>query len=136
MHPSERGLPVTTLTADLIGVIFNAAVTICVGVMVAKLTGMVSRSESRRTDDLAASFEREQAMEAGMLAILRRELVDSYRRYVVEKHPMSVERSEEITACYEAYHRLGGNGTGEKMYQAICKVNPMVDGVTDYGDDI
>lgn len=124
----------STPTADLIGVIFNAAVTICVGVMVAKLTGMVSRSESRHNEDLLASLERERAMEAGMLAILRRELVDSYRRYVVEKHPMSVERSEEITACYEAYHRLGGNGTGEKMYKAICQVNPMVDGVTEQDD--
>lgn len=117
--------------ADFIGVIFNAAVTITVGVMVAKLTNSVNRSEKIRTKNTADALEREKAMEAGMLAILRRELVDSYRRYVVEQHPMSIERSEEITACYEAYSRLGGNGTGNKMYAAISKVQPMVDGILD-----
>lgn len=65
---------------------------------------------------------RDAALYDGMKAILRRELVDDFETYVVEAHPLSLERKTEVDECYAAYKALGGNGTGAQMYAKICDV--------------
>lgn len=65
---------------------------------------------------------RDAALYDGMKAILRRELVDDFEEYVVEAHPLSLERKREVDECYAAYKALGGNGTGAQMYAKICDV--------------
>lgn len=66
------------------------------------------------------------AFERGMKASLRRDLVDSYERYVQEGQVLTIERKHEIVDAYEAYSALGGNGTGKQMYEAICDVEVTV----------
>lgn len=69
---------------------------------------------------------RDAALYSGMKALLRKELMNDFETYVVNKRPLSVERKREIDECYEAYSALGGNGTGKQMYEKLCNVKVQV----------
>ena len=69
---------------------------------------------------------RDAALYDGMKALLRRQLVDDFERYVVDGVSMSIERKQEITDCYAAYHALGGNGVGAEMYDKLKNVKVQV----------
>lgn len=62
------------------------------------------------------------AMEQGMRALLRQQLIDYHRRYDVANGglvPMSVK--EQASAIHEAYHSIGGNGTGTQLWHEILE---------------
>lgn len=86
-----------------------------IGIGVAAACGYLGAQVKRLSARDAALYE-------GMKAVLRRELVDDFEAYVVEGHPMSIERKREVDECYHAYRELGGNGTGAQMYEKICDV--------------
>lgn len=67
--------------------------------------------------------ERDRAIEDGVRAILRRELMDDFEEYVQGGRPITMERRREIDECYAAYSALGGNGTGRTAYERICAVH-------------
>ena len=68
-------------------------------------------------------MRREQAaLKSGVTCILRSELVDMHRRYVVEGRPCPVTEKERAEETYNAYHGLGGNGVGTKMWVDIRDV--------------
>lgn len=64
----------------------------------------------------------DRAMHAGMKAIMRRELKIIYEKHVVRERPIGVDEKDEATEIYTAYHDLGGNGTGTKLYEAIMEL--------------
>lgn len=66
---------------------------------------------------------RDKAIEEGVRAILRRELMDDFERYVKGGEVLSMERRREIDECYAAYKALGGNGTGQAAYERICALH-------------
>lgn len=70
--------------------------------------------------------KRDAALYEGMKAVLRKEIVDDYDRYVIQGNPMSLERKREIDECYAAYAALGGNGTGKTLYEQLDKIQPYV----------
>lgn len=74
------------------------------------------------TAQTARLKRRDAALHEGMKAVLRKELVDDFERYVVNGHALSIERKREIDECFAAYQALGGNGTGLQMYEKICDV--------------
>lgn len=61
----------------------------------------------------------DKAMEQGMRAIMRKQIVDAYDYYHNQDHRLTVERKSEIDEMYAAYHALGGNGTITHMYNEI-----------------
>ena len=68
---------------------------------------------------------RDQAMETGLRTLLRAELLEIHAKYVPLGYiPVAV--MEEADRVYRAYHSLGGNGTGTKIYEEI-KALPTVD---------
>ena len=68
---------------------------------------------------------RDQAMETGLRTLLRAELLEIHAKYVPLGYiPVAV--MEEADRVYKAYHSLGGNGTGTKIYEEI-KALPTVD---------
>lgn len=89
---------------------------------------VVALREQRRrtreaTEEAACAKESHEAAQNQMLLALgRSKLVDAHEAYVTNGRPLTVERKHEITETYEAYKDLGGNGTGEAMYAAICEV--------------
>lgn len=95
--------------------VLNAALSQIVGIVVAGLAGWVAASAKQHS-------RYDKAMRDGMKSVLRKELVDAYDRYVLDKCPMTVERRHELEEAYRSYRALGGNGTGEAMYKAISQV--------------
>lgn len=70
-------------------------------------------------------LKRDQAMEAGLRTLLRAELLEIHAKYVpLGRIPVAV--MDEAERVYLAYHRLGGNGTGTKLYEEL-KALPAVD---------
>lgn len=75
---------------------------------------------------MSSIHKRDEAIFAGMKAVLRREIVDAYQEYVVNAEPLSIERKQEVGDCYAAYAELGGNGLGEQLYKEFCEVPVIV----------
>lgn len=63
--------------------------------------------------------EKQKAIEDGMRALLRNEIITAYNQYVVDKKYCPVYGKENVNAMYDAYHRLGGNGTITQLKQQI-----------------
>ena len=57
-----------------------------------------------------AADKRQAALEEGVQALLRGELIRSYEKYH-EQGYISVHGLEAVNKAYDAYHELGGNGT-------------------------
>ena len=90
-----------------------------VGVIVAAACGYLGAQVKRLN-------ARDKALYDGMQALLRRQMVDDFERYVVDGAAMSIERKQEITDCYQAYAALGGNGVGAEMYEKLRAVKVEV----------
>lgn len=98
---------------------------ICSALVVA-LAGSRRRIKEIKEKERSQHDEERRMMSKTFKAILRAQLVDAYREYVIEKKPLTVERKHEITEAYEAYAYWGGNGTGRHMYEAICEITVVV----------
>ena len=62
--------------------------------------------------------DRDRAVETGLRTLLRAELLEIHAKCASQGHaPLSV--MEEVERIYQAYHSLGGNGTGTKIYEEI-----------------
>lgn len=83
-------------------------------VLASALTYMVTRTKE--------ASKANRAMEKGMRSILRRELKIIHRRHVIKGEPISIDDKDEATEIYNAYHDLGGNGTGTHMYSDIMEL--------------
>lgn len=90
-----------------------------IGIGVAAACGYLGATATRLKARDAALYE-------GMKAVLRRQLVDDFEEYVIDGRAMSIERKQEITDCYAAYHALGGNGVGAEMYDKLKNVKVQV----------
>jgi len=59
------------------------------------------------------------ALQNGMRSLLRNALMETHRRCVVEQGWCTVADKEVTERNYVAYHDLGGNGTGTRLYEEI-----------------
>ncbi|RBP98451.1 hypothetical protein CRD60_00880 [Bifidobacterium aemilianum] len=101
------------MTEGVLVALINAAALIWVGVM---------QYRQRATKTTRAKA---QAMEAGMRAILKSELLAIHRVYVQAPSPppIPVEVMDQADQIYRAYHALGGNGTGTHLYEEIMRAH-------------
>ena len=70
------------------------------------------------SNKLKGKRKKDKAIETGVQALLRNELVRRYREYET-KGEMSILDKENIEAMFEQYQNLGGNGTVKKMYEEL-----------------
>lgn len=70
-----------------------------------------------------AKSEHDQAMEDGLRALLRQQLIDYHRDYVASGKPCPVRIKEQATAVHDAYAALGGNGTGTQLWHEIMEAH-------------
>jgi len=59
------------------------------------------------------------AMQMGMRSLLRNALMEMHRRCVINQKWCELVDKEVTERNYIAYHALGGNGTGTKLYNDI-----------------
>ena len=92
----------------------------------ATVLGMYIERKKRDAEQRTAYAEKQrkhdEAVDRALKVTLRKDLVDSYEKYVVDGKPLTVERMHEITESFHAYTELGGNGTGKTMYEAVSNV--------------
>ena len=89
-----------------IGLIFS---TVC-GYLAASLKAIKKRQDEEKA--------RQTALEVGVQALLRQKILEMYDQYKdAEEVPQDTQESME--AIYKAYHGLGGNGQGTRLYTTI-----------------
>lgn len=65
--------------------------------------------------------KKELAIEQGVQALLRNELVRCYREYE-QKGEMSILDKENMEAMFKQYENLGGNGTVKQLMEDLLKL--------------
>lgn len=58
------------------------------------------------------------SVKMGLRSLLRAEIICQHDKYI-KKGTCPIYAKEELEKTYIAYHGLGGNGTGTKMYQEV-----------------
>lgn len=87
----------------------------CITAVLAAVSGyLVGKLKKANTID--------KAMQQGIKAVLRRELVLIHEEHCIKKIPISIDDKDQATDLYAAYHELGGNGTIAKIYQEILEL--------------
>lgn len=66
-------------------------------------------------------YKRQKAVEQGVQALLRNELIRRYREYETKKE-ISIIDMENIEHMFKEYKNLGGNGTVKKMYDELLEL--------------
>lgn len=94
--------PVTTIAV-------SALVSSLVGALVSALLTMLKGAGRRAAND-------GEAMKAGMRALLWREL-QVIHEAAMRDGGMTVAQRRHLESVYKAYHGLGGNGTGTRLYE-------------------
>lgn len=70
---------------------------------------------------LKKNKKKEQAIEEGVQALLRNELIRRYREYE-QKGEMSILDKENMEAMFKQYKNLGGNGTVKHMMDDLFEL--------------
>lgn len=66
-------------------------------------------------------YKRQKAVEQGVQALLRNELIRRYREYE-SKGEISILDKENIEHMFKEYTNLGGNGTVKAMYEDLLEL--------------
>ena len=67
---------------------------------------------------LLKKYKEQEAIKEGLVAILHDRLFQSCM-YFIEKGEIPLSALKNIERMYEAYHNLGGNGTGTELYERV-----------------
>lgn len=67
---------------------------------------------------LQARFKEHEDLKEGLVAILHDRIFQS-GMYFLGKGEISVSELDNIEGIYNAYHKLGGNGTGTEIYERV-----------------
>ena len=59
------------------------------------------------------------ALKAGVQALLRDRIIQAYNHYVCEKEWVPIYAKESIDACYKSYEALGNNGVIDNLMQQL-----------------
>ena len=97
---------------ELIDLVATPLVSALVGALVASAVGYVTRKWS-------GGIDTQRAIVSGMRTLLRNELVAMHREWAEEKGYITLEALEYAQETYEAYHGLGGNGSGTKLWEDL-----------------
>lgn len=70
---------------------------------------------------IAGLYKKQKAIEQGVQALLRNELINKYREFET-KGEMSILDKENIEHMFNEYKNLGGNGTIASMYEEMLEL--------------
>ena len=94
--------------------IYTTIVGALIGFLIAKFKDMTNKVKEtkKKEDDIA------DALKDGMAILLRKRIYDYYEMYEDES---SIPASEwtDIQQTYSVYKRLGGNHTGDRLFEAM-----------------
>lgn len=67
---------------------------------------------------LKKRFKEQEDLKEGLVAILHDRLFQS-GMYFINKGEITVSELDNIEGIYNAYHKLGGNGTGTEIFERV-----------------
>lgn len=73
-------------------------------------------------NELKKKFREQEAVKEGMVALLHDRLFQS-GMYFLDKGEISVAELQNFEDLYNAYHKLGGNGTGTEIYERVRELS-------------
>ena len=94
--------------------IFQIVINYCIPLILGTVIGFISNKAK-------ANNKKDKAIELGVQALLRNELVRRYREYEA-KGEMSILDKENMGAMFEQYKNLGGNGTVKHMMDDLFEL--------------
>ena len=89
------------------------------GLLIKRLISRTVEREQAAEQERSEQREAMDTLKEGMRSLLRSELVSLHREWVEEKGYINLEGKEYAERTYTAYHRLGGNGTGTRLWLDI-----------------
>jgi hypothetical protein len=89
------------------------------------MLGIISTKLKSNKEKDELSKKKEQAIEEGVQALLRNELVRRYREYET-KGEMTILDKENIEAMFKQYENLGGNGTVKHLMGELLSLPTKV----------
>lgn len=91
--------------------------------LVTALVAVVKINKAKEKAKAEAITAHDAALELGVRALLRQQLIDYHRNYVASGGPCPVRIKEQATAVHDAYAALGGNGTGTQLWHEIMEAH-------------
>jgi hypothetical protein len=67
---------------------------------------------------LISKMKEQEAIKEGLVAILHDRLCQSCL-YFINREEITLTELKNIEKMYDAYHKLGGNGTGTELYERV-----------------
>lgn len=98
------------MEVNVLQIILNYIVPLALGTLIGFLSTKLKNTKKK-----------DKAIEEGVQALLRNELVRRYREYET-KQEMSILDKENVEAMFKQYENLGGNGTVKKMYEELLEL--------------
>lgn len=99
---------------EIVNTLITALISATVSVTVAFLFALAK-------DGLNSSTKRDRSLELGMRALLWGELRDIYNNGVATGG-LSPDERHHLEDVYNAYHGIGGNGTGTKIFNEAMEL--------------
>lgn len=92
-----------------------------IGAAFGVLTGVLSWTVRRIRNRQKEQSERQQAIEAGVQALLHDRIYGEYAK-CLKKGFADVDDMKNLEFLYRPYHALGGNGTGTELFERVKKM--------------
>ena len=105
------------IASTLLTAVISAVVSSLVAVLKAGGKKAIERTEAEKASD--------EAMRAGMRALLWREL-QTIHAHAMDQGGLTVAERRHLESVYSAYHALGGNGTGTRLFEDAMNM-PVID---------
>ena len=105
------------IASTLLTAAISAVVSSLVAVLKAGGKKAIERTEAEKASD--------EAMRAGMRALLWREL-QVIHAHAMDQGGLTVAERRHLESVYSAYHALGGNGTGTRLFEDAMNM-PVID---------
>ena len=87
--------------------------------LIAWLGASLRAARKRSAEHDARRDAEHAALMAGMRELMRSQLYEMHKRYVVDGLPMPYDEKERADSVYDIYHALGGNGTGTHVHEEL-----------------
>ena len=100
------------------GYIITIATSVVSAMLVFVLQGLIRENNRLKHEKEEAHEKRENALEKGLVCLLRKELIDEHMKYT-EQGYITARALENGLRMYDAYKSLGGNGMMDHLKDEI-----------------
>ena len=97
--------------------IFNAVLTVALGLITARLKTEMERINDRNASLQAKVEQENKAIRKGVQSLLRAQMIKDYEHYYIEVKHCPIHVKDSFHANYMAYHNLGENGVMDQIYE-------------------